>query len=46
MNMKSNVKPEILIYSIVNSIVESGMAGQVQISINGESDINLGRAFL
>nr|WP_294466259.1 GerMN domain-containing protein [uncultured Sellimonas sp.] len=44
MNMKSNVKPEILIYSIVNSIVESGMAGQVQISINGESDINFGES--
>ena len=44
MNMKSNVKPEILIYSIVNSIVESGMAGQVQISINGESNINFGES--
>lgn len=44
MNMKSNVKPEILIYSIVNSIVESGMAGQVQVSINGESNINFGGA--
>ncbi len=44
MNMKSNVKPEILIYSIVNSIVESGTAGQVQISINGESDIRFGQS--
>lgn len=44
MNMKSNVKPEILIYSIVNSIIESGTAGRVQISINGESDINFGES--
>lgn len=44
MNMKSNVKPEILIYSIVNSIIDSGTAGQVQISINGESNINFGES--
>lgn len=44
MNMKSNVKPEILIYSIVNSLVETGTASQVQISINGESDIVFGES--
>lgn len=43
-NMKSNVKPEILIYSIVNSVVETGTASQVQISINGESDVVFGES--
>ena len=32
-----NITPEVLLYSIVNSLVENGIASQVQISINGES---------
>jgi Sporulation and spore germination. len=33
----ANITPEVLLYSIVNSLVENGIASQVQISINGES---------
>lgn len=33
-----NQKPEVAIYSIVNSIIESGNASRVQILINGASD--------
>lgn len=33
-----NQKPEVVIYSIVNSIIESGNASRVQILINGASD--------
>lgn len=32
-----NITPEVLLYSIVNSLVENGIASQVQISINGET---------
>jgi len=32
-----NITPEVLLYSIVNSVVENDIANQVQISINGES---------
>lgn len=44
LNLKTNVKPEVLIYSIVNSIVAGGNTSQVQISINGESNINFGES--
>lgn len=33
------VTPEVVIYSIVNTVVECGNAGLVQIAINGESNI-------
>ena len=32
-----HITPEVLLYSIVNSLIENGIASQVQISINGES---------
>ncbi|QDW73477.1 GerMN domain-containing protein [Lachnospiraceae bacterium KGMB03038] len=35
-----NVDPELTIYSIVNSIAGSGNAGQVQILVNGETNIS------
>lgn len=38
-NNNYNLKPEIPVYSIVNSIIDSGSAGQVQISIAGEKDV-------
>ncbi len=34
-----NVTPEVVVYSIVDSIVEAGDVNQVQILVNGESDI-------
>lgn len=34
------VKPEIMIYSIINSVAEGGAAGHVQISIDGDSNFN------
>lgn len=34
------VDPELVVYSIVNSIVEGGSSSKVQISVNGKSDIN------
>ena len=33
------VDPKLAVYSLVNSIVEAGNAGQVQISVNGETDV-------
>ncbi|WP_243765613.1 GerMN domain-containing protein [Extibacter sp. GGCC_0201] len=33
------INPELAIYSLVNSIVEAGNASQVQISVNGETDV-------
>ena len=35
----SGVTPEIVIYSIVNSVIESGAVNKVQIAINGNSNI-------
>ena len=34
-----DVAPEVTIYSIVNSIIDGGIANEVQISINGEKEI-------
>ena len=34
-----NQKPEVAIYSTVNSIIESGNASRVQILVNGASDV-------
>ena len=36
----SGVRPDVTIYSIVNSVTESGTAGRVQVSINGDSNLN------
>ena len=33
------VSPELTVYSLVNSIVEAGDANEVQISVNGETDV-------
>lgn len=38
-NMMPGVNPEIIIYSIVNSVIENGQVSRVQISINGESNV-------
>lgn len=38
-NITPGVMPEIVIYSIVNSVTESGSVSKVQIAINGESDL-------
>lgn len=35
-----NIDPQLTIYSIVNSIVGSGNAGQVQILVNGETNLS------
>lgn len=34
------INPELTVYSIVNSIVDGGSISKVQISVNGQSDIN------
>lgn len=34
------VKPEVMIYSLINSVIDSGNTGRVQISIDGDSSIN------
>ncbi|MGN1167027.1 MAG: GerMN domain-containing protein [Lachnospiraceae bacterium] len=36
LNTAYNVTPQVTIYSVVNSIVEGGLASQVQILVNGE----------
>jgi len=41
MAKESNVTPEVVVYSIVNSLVELPDINKVQISIDGNSDINL-----
>ena len=39
LNGAPGVTPEATVYAIVNSLTESGNVSQVQISVNGESDI-------
>lgn len=39
LNMDYKISPEVRIYSIVNSIVAGGETGQVQILVNGETDV-------
>lgn len=39
LNGAPGVTPEVTVYAIVNSLTESGNVSQVQISVNGESDI-------
>lgn len=39
LNMDYKISPEVRIYSVVNSIVAGGETGQVQILVNGETDI-------
>lgn len=40
LNMSYHVSPEVAVYSVVNSLVEGGEAGQVQILVNGKSDVS------
>lgn len=40
MNQIYNVAPEVTIYAITNSLVELGSVNKVQISVNGETNIN------
>lgn len=39
LNMDYKISPQVRIYSVVNSIVAGGEAGQVQILVNGETDV-------
>lgn len=39
MNVTPGVNPEVVIYSIVNSVIENGQVNYVQISINGENNV-------
>ncbi|WP_243126254.1 GerMN domain-containing protein [[Clostridium] hylemonae] len=39
MNAVYGVSPELTVYSLVNSILEAGDANEVQISVNGETDV-------
>lgn len=39
LQVANQVNPKLTIYSIVNSVIDGGTSGQVQILINGESDI-------
>lgn len=39
LNMDYKISPEVRIYSVVNSIVAGGETGQVQILVNGETDV-------
>lgn len=40
----NKVDPEVVIYSLVNSLTESDSVREVQISVNGESDVLLGNS--
>ena len=40
MNRKGNVTPEVAVYSIVDSLTEIPGVNRVQISIEGNSDLN------
>lgn len=40
LNSTYNVKPEIAIYSLVNSLLEGTTAGKVQIAVNGITDVS------
>lgn len=40
LNMDYKISPEVRIYSVVNSIIAGGETGQVQILINGETDVS------
>lgn len=39
LNSTNNVKPEVAIYSLVNSLLENTSAGSVQIMVNGVTDV-------
>ena len=39
LNMDYKISPKVRLYSVVNSIVEGGEAGQVQILVNGKTDV-------
>ena len=40
LNIADNINPKLTIYSIVNSIIDGGETGQVQILVNGETNIS------
>ncbi len=40
LNACYHVSPEVMVYSVVNSLVEGGEMGQVQILINGKTDVS------
>ncbi len=40
LNMDYKISPQVRIYSVVNSIVAGGEAGQVQILVNGKTDVD------
>lgn len=37
--MSYHVSPEVAVYSVVNSLIEGGESGQVQILVNGKADV-------
>lgn len=39
LNMDYKISPQVRLYSVVNSVVEGGDAGQVQILVNGKTDV-------
>lgn len=40
LNAGYHISPEVTVYSVVNSLVEGGETGQVQILINGKTDVS------